>query len=256
MQDRYVADVGDFGKYALLRYLIREAGVRRLAIVWCHYPDEGHNGDGKYTSYLRKAKFRALDEDLFETLSELVKRERRSLAHLEATGILGANTIYFRETLRPPGVLAPALRLAHRNGWRQRALRATAKAELVFFDPDNGLQTPSVAMNQPKSGKYVFWEDLLPFWERGQSLVVYHHLNRTMPVTEQVSALERAIKERLNTCALSVPMVFRRGSCRVFWIIGQQQHASGLRLAAADFLVRGWQTHFHESSRRALSGSH
>src|SRR5271155_819738 len=44
MQDRYVGDVGDFGKYALLRALAGVPGpiTVRLAIVWCRFPDESH----------------------------------------------------------------------------------------------------------------------------------------------------------------------------------------------------------------------
>src|SRR5829696_4979011 len=49
MQDRYVGDVGDFGKYGLLRTL--GAGLS-LGVVWYLVPNESHNADGKHTSYL------------------------------------------------------------------------------------------------------------------------------------------------------------------------------------------------------------
>ena len=85
MQDRYVGDVGDFGKYGLLRYLTgqREAPSTsdmpmRLGVVWYLYPDESHNADGKYTGYLddtlsNHARFRACDPDLYDTMRRLVK---------------------------------------------------------------------------------------------------------------------------------------------------------------------------------------
>src|SRR5690348_3816657 len=53
MQDRYVGDVGDFAKYGLLRRLTGRAGERkvRLGVVWCLFPDEAHNNDGRHISY-------------------------------------------------------------------------------------------------------------------------------------------------------------------------------------------------------------
>ena len=41
MQNRYVGDIGDFGKYGLLRALCHG---RRLGVAWYLYPDEAHNG--------------------------------------------------------------------------------------------------------------------------------------------------------------------------------------------------------------------
>ena len=59
MQNRYVGDVGDFAKYALLRRLAGSLEERpiRLGIVWCLYPDESHNSDGSHVSYLRRPEF-------------------------------------------------------------------------------------------------------------------------------------------------------------------------------------------------------
>lgn len=43
MQNRYVADIGDFVKFAILRGL---AVGRSLGVVWWLFPDEYHNADG------------------------------------------------------------------------------------------------------------------------------------------------------------------------------------------------------------------
>ena len=76
MQDRYVGDVGDFGKYGLLRYLggKLDGGFEyfepmRMGVIWYLYPDESHNADGKYTGYLdetpaNRASYRACDSEL------------------------------------------------------------------------------------------------------------------------------------------------------------------------------------------------
>src|SRR5262245_49168756 len=56
MQDRYVGDVGDYAKYALLKALAGDPSSTkiRLGVVWCRFPDESHNQDGKHIAYLEK----------------------------------------------------------------------------------------------------------------------------------------------------------------------------------------------------------
>jgi len=55
MQNRYTADIGDFGKYGLLRALcstVDDGSKLRLGVVWYLVPDESHNADGKFIQYL------------------------------------------------------------------------------------------------------------------------------------------------------------------------------------------------------------
>ena len=77
MQNRYVGDVGDFGKYGLLRALCRPSGAEnrplRLGVVWYLTTDETHNNDGRHIGYLEPTPknlrdFRACDPDLYDTL--------------------------------------------------------------------------------------------------------------------------------------------------------------------------------------------
>src|SRR5881628_3576408 len=80
MQDRYVADVGDFGKYGLLRVLCNttghESGPRlRLGVVWYLFDSKEERkrkpGDGRKTGYAKqshKARFRRRDEKLYDVL--------------------------------------------------------------------------------------------------------------------------------------------------------------------------------------------
>ena len=57
MQDRYTGDIGDFGKYGLLRALslppdAAEGQPLRVGVVWMLVPDETGTGDGKFTAHL------------------------------------------------------------------------------------------------------------------------------------------------------------------------------------------------------------
>ena len=56
MQNKYVADVGDFGKHGLLRRLSGataddQLDPLRLGLVWYAFPDECGNLDGKFVQY-------------------------------------------------------------------------------------------------------------------------------------------------------------------------------------------------------------
>lgn len=73
MQNRYVGDIGDFGKYHLLKSLCSgndDKGDLSLGVVWYLVPDENHNEDGKHIRYLEQsasnlARFRKGDPLLF-----------------------------------------------------------------------------------------------------------------------------------------------------------------------------------------------
>ena len=104
----YVGDVGDFGKYGLLRSLCRgveHSAAFRLGVLWYHFDgdDSAAANDGRHTDYLfapsRQERFlRQCDPDLFEKMLHLVKNDR-SIAAVEANGVLPADTAFFSDGL-------------------------------------------------------------------------------------------------------------------------------------------------------------
>ncbi len=56
MQNRYTGDVGDFGKYGLLRALCSDDGKRKLklGVNWYLVPDMGNPGDGGFIDYVQR----------------------------------------------------------------------------------------------------------------------------------------------------------------------------------------------------------
>ena len=80
MQDNYVGDIGDYGKYGLLRN-VTATGLR-LAVNWYRVipTRPGKQEDGKYTSYLDKPEiYRHYDPELFDCLADIV---HLSLIHI------------------------------------------------------------------------------------------------------------------------------------------------------------------------------
>jgi hypothetical protein len=148
MQDRYVGDVGDFGKYGLLRLL---GAGHSLGVVWYLTSDERHTGDGKFISFLSPTsanltKFRNCDPDLYDALAGIVRDETRSVQSVRREAVLPSNTVFYEDKLSYDGMpsigaTAKAARLARRSQWVKNSLDATQICDIVFLDPDNGIES-------------------------------------------------------------------------------------------------------------------
>jgi hypothetical protein len=246
LQDRYVGDVGDFAKYALLRGLCRGNGERaiRLGVIWLLFPNENHNADGKHTGYLGRPEFRGLDDDLISILQKIIEQDSRSITSVLSVRLLPSGTVSCHEPVPAGSDKRLQVRLYDRSAWLKRCLDSTRPCDLVFFDPDNGLEVMSVPKGHSKAGKYIYWDELVPFWHRGNSLLIYHHLNRTVSAARQVVLITRRFATELDG-AVIVPLVFRRGSSRVFWLIHRADDLGReLERRALDMLSGGWSRHF------------
>lgn len=174
MQDRYVGDVGDFGKYALLRHL---TGGKRLGVAWYLYPDESHNADGKHVRYLEEpGTWRDLDPVAFEHMGVLVQQGLRCVAAVEASGVL-PDAVFASERLDCASRSASE-REAWRREWFERVQARLTEAEVVFADPDNGLYPD----DGYRWGRVKHWKSI-PLSEvaalaDGRCAVIYHHNTR------------------------------------------------------------------------------
>src|SRR6267142_698995 len=168
MQDRYAGDVGDFGKFALLRALSPE---RRLGVCW--YRTDGSaetSNDGKHLDYLgQPSRFRHLDPVVFDTLRSLADdvraaRRARSIGVLESLQLLPQESLFH-------GATCPSSR-AERHVWASDMVRRMEPASLVFLDPDNGLEGAALG---PKSTALA---ELIAVHRPGRALLLYHHQTR------------------------------------------------------------------------------
>lgn len=180
VQNQYVGDIGDYGKYGLLRAVA--ASGFRLAVNWYHVvPSDASEktagskatirrkqDDGKYISYLDEPeKYRQYDPELFDCLSGIVK-ENRSIDALEKSDILEA--LFFHDELTN----------ADRMAWHHKALVDTADADVVFLDPDNGLETAKMRARGRKTEKHVTWQEARDYYDRGQNVILYQHRPQMM----------------------------------------------------------------------------
>ena len=173
MQDRYVGDVGDYVKLSILRTL---SPGRRLGIAWWLFPDGGAAGDGRHISYLdAPQKWRGYDPQVFDALHRVVKSDRRQVSALEEANLF-PGAVYFSE--RIPRGKTSAETKTQREEWFTRCQAKLDGCDLVFLDPDNGMETKNFRPGSYKAGKSVSLDALVALRKPGRALLVYHHQTR------------------------------------------------------------------------------
>ena len=253
MQNKYVGDVGDFAKHGLLRFLSGETaeddGDRlRLGLVWYLYHGWPHNSDGKHVGYLMrtpdddKREYRDCDPELWETLRDLILSNARCVHCIQGAAVLPEDTLYYDAQLDYAPKMLRAMRKLTREYWFGNALVASSGADLGCLDPDNGI-SGDARMYRAEGPKFVYMDDLKAFWERGQSLVVYHHLGMTEPACEQIRAKVQIIQDELLG-AEPISLLFHKGSDRVFFVVPQPERKEIIKARVSRMLDTPWSKHF------------
>jgi hypothetical protein len=150
-----------------LRHFAIEAGLR-IGVCWMLTPADGRP-DGNLTAYLDQKPL-CDDSALFEQLKALAKPDGpRRLHAVERSGIV-PNAIFFDEFLSD--------RIGLRRAFFDAALEHLWRADLIFFDPDNGLAPPSTPKGKLNSSKYLYLDEIHDTYQAGHSLLVYQHFIR------------------------------------------------------------------------------
>lgn len=257
MQDRYAGDLGDYGKYALLEALATgsvtggASGVSlSLGVHWYRVPDENHLNDGKFTGYLERSpqndeRYRDCDPRLYDKLAHLVRSGRRDLGAVEESGILPKATRFFSRPLSfthlGPG---SADRAAHRAQWHADALESLEQCELVFLDPDNGLEC-AISPTARGGPKFTRLAEAADFAARGQSLVIYHHIGRRDSADVQVRRQLRRLADACPTSHQPFALRWHRGTSRAYLVVpAAAAHADLLARRARSLLDSSWSRHW------------
>ena len=215
MQDRYVGDIGDYVKYALLRKI---TGSKRLGVAWYLHPDDGSAGDGQYTTYLKRpSDWAHLDDQLFVTLKKLVNSDSQKIRAVQESEVLGANT-EFSDQLLDVAKTPIKERRDRRSKWFECVLDKLSDCTLVFADPDNGLYPDDLFKPTQKiNAKRI---PLLEAQElsAGRAAVIYHHNTRRKGGHP---AEIRDWMSKLSDCEFAFR--FKRWSPRTFFIVNPDE---------------------------------
>jgi len=169
MKNQYFGDINDYRKYGLLRAL-QSTGDGKLLVAWMLTPDDSSQ-DGEFRSYLEAPdNWAEHDRELFEGLADLLRQVGTpAVSLMEGSGLLPGAT-YHSATV-PDG-------RQERADWRRNLLNSASGIDLVFLDPDNGIEVASKPVGHRGSSKYVMWQEIEELWDAGCSLLIYQHYAR------------------------------------------------------------------------------
>lgn len=193
MQDQYFGDVNDYRKYGLLRCL-GDAGFR-VGVCWMFTPRD-NSGQGKRIRYLDKPNEHGLrDPELFNFLRERVRSHRRTIREIETAPDTPLNGVTFFSDLLPEGAV-------ERDVYMSRALIVLRKMDLLFFDPNIGLETPSVRYGRAGSSNYLYWWEVERAAHEQATLVIFQHWTQNEKRRKHLSRLSSALRCRVPTTSV------------------------------------------------------
>lgn len=221
MKVQYFGDVHDFRKYVLLRQLAKSGF--KIGVCWMLTPDdlreEGEKRedrkkqvDGKKRAYLepkQEKKWRHFDEDLYDLLQRTVSNKalhERGLKKPTAEDLRRVenecfikDAVYFNDFLTSHS----KQELVNDKNVRRYFDRVTShfsqtNPDLIFFDPDNGLEIKSCRITRAKAVKFVYCDELYDYYNQGRSLLIYQHFplkQRDRFITETTQKLSDLCKK-------------------------------------------------------------
>jgi hypothetical protein len=223
VKNQYFGDINDYRKYGLLR-ILAAGGKNKIAVCWM-LTENDKRADGKFTAYLNRPKrWRSFDPHLFDMLLNAVdKKNGRGIASVARARMIPSAT-YFSRLLTDE----------NRDEYFESLGKEVHRSQLIFFDPDNGLEVRSVPKGRRGSHKYLYWDEAARFFSNGHSLLVYQHYPR-MDRKRFVILKVTEIFARMSTTAV---YSFKTAKV-VFFLIPQRRHDKSFRFIAQK-VGRAW----------------
>ncbi len=225
MKNEYFGDMNDYRKYGLLRTLTN-SGEIRTAVCWMLTPDDGR-GDGGFIDYLEQPeKWCHFDPLLFHHLAQTVLHSGvRNVSEIENSDLLPSCCFHSE--------LVPDDRGA-RADYHKRAMESARGCDLVFFDPDNGIEVKSKPYGRKDSSKYLYWNEIERFWDAGHSLLIYQHFPRVKRAPF-IEAKAHQLMERTGA-----PEVISFRTSHVVFFLVPQTDRSGFFRKRSEEVERTW----------------
>ena len=236
MKDQYFADLGDYGKYGLLRFLAGR-GVK-IGINWYLTPDDGST-DGKYTEYLSQPmKEWMVDTRLFEDLSKIYKKQKRTVRNVEAANLIPQASYY--SICLSQDELSAREREINRNRWFEDSLNVLKEAELIFADPDNGISYCATVRTK-NNEKYILPDEVEAYYQSGKDVVFYCHKGRR---NDQAWFKVRTLLKDKLVNAQIMTVTYHKGTQRSYIFVLHPESCNRYAEWINSFLSEGWYPTF------------
>jgi len=235
MQDRYSGDIGDYGKFGLLRKLLKQGF--RIGINWYKVDPQGYErnsegsfkqNDGKYRHY---EEYSSCDSDLAMALMG-IPDNARSISALQDLELINGASYYDKSVPVDNG---------KRKEWFDASLKCLKEADIIFMDPDNGFEVKSVHNGTLRSIKYVYYKEVEAYLAAGKSVVIYSHRCRKKrekyftEILNNLVALPNVVRENIFV------VTFNRFSVRDYFMIVQSKHRDMLEKAIIGMTSGIWK---------------
>ncbi len=222
MKNQYFGDITDYRKFGILRVL-EKAGIK-IGVCWmltlC-----GDSKDGKFTRYKNGA-----DSELHEFLQGCIHANKRNIKELENSDML-RHVRYFS---------APLLVGGGRRGYFDRAREEFKGMDLVFFDPDNGIEPDSLNPKSLKPKKHIEKSEIKKTWDAGFSILIFQDER-----SKTLHRLDVEIPEELKDlvqCASVHYFRFSKQKPISFYLLAQKKHKKKIE-AAKQKIEQDWKEH-------------
>lgn len=176
------------------------------AVCWMLTEDDGGK-DGHRTGYLREPeRWRSFEPTLFEFLRRhVIERKTRNVRAVESSKVL-PNCRFYSRILTDDCV--------QRQRYFDQFLGFARGAELVFFDPDNGIEVKSATYGRRNSSKYLYWNEIERTLRANHSLLIYQHL----PPKPRRPLIRHLARRLLQVSGGEIVYVLRTGKVAFFLV--------------------------------------
>ena len=231
MKNQYVGDIGDYGKYGLLRFLANQ-GIR-IGINWYLTEDDGST-DGKFINYLKKPVERVYDPELYDLLTGIANRPDKTVGMIKDAGIIpGAD--YYSEVLKSKNLDAD-LRERSRHLWFNNSMLLLRDVKLVFADPDNGISYRKTARTKD-SEKYILPGEVAKYYGSRKDVIYYCHKGRRRQ--EDWEQAKTEIRGHIRDAQL-LAVTSHRGTQRSYIFVVHPDQYLRYKMFLDDFLKSAW----------------
>ena len=229
MKNQYAGDVGDYTKLGILRGL-ENAGFS-IGLNWYLTLDEPEHSktftDGKHTKFL-ECDCDTPDIDLYCALQKIGLSNNRTVARLERAKLF-ENTLFWNKMLEGKS----------RDKWHLEALKKLGKQDVIFLDPDNGLEVKSTNPYSKNGNKYTTYKEAADYYIQGATVIIYNHRDRK-PENEYLKRFYRFKDMEETKNAKIFYLRASRYSVRDYLFLVQERHFSDLERAVDNFLATEW----------------